>query len=354
MRKKLFIWFLVFWSAVSCAPEDKPHGSLRITFDTGTLQTKAAEPDGVVADGGGIYINEGVPDLKILIANSNGDIVATYPNSGNGIIVGSIEGTPATTKMSVSFSGLPGNVTYTVYAFANTQGLWTMKTGGNLVTDLTTLTLASQVEGLQFEPVSEDLDANSCLKVKNSRLPISAKGTVTLQSSGNGEISLALLRCVAKVTAVFENQYGSALTLYGFSNTFFHMRPEIGYVVPNESDFPVSWATAENLHSEESTFSLPVDDPLTDSREDVVSKSWYVFPSIGPYTCDISFYTDLERTDFHPYTNLPVHDDHARNIPQLARNQHLTITTRISKGKSVSFNFEVADWDGKTETVTFN
>lgn len=357
MRRKLFIWFLLFWGAVSCVPEDIPRSNLRIVFETGALQTKADEPDGVVADGGGIYISENVPDLIILIANSSGDIVATYPDSGRGggIKTGSVEGTPAATRIAVSFSGLVGDVTYTVYAFANTQGLWTMKYGDATVTSLTGLTTATQVEGLQFEPVSVDLDSDSCPKVKNSRLPLSAKGTVTLHSSGNGEISLAMLRCVAKVTTVFENQYGSELTLYDFSNTLFHLRPVKGFVVPNESDFPVSWAEAESLHSEESTLTIPVDDPDTDDiREDIVSKSWYVFPSIGPYTCNISFYMDSERTDSHSYSDLPVHDDHARNIPQLARNQHLTITTRISKGKSVSFNFEVADWDQKTETVTFN
>ncbi len=356
MRRKLFIWFLLFWCAVSCVPEDIPRSNLRIVFETGALQTKADEPDSVVEDGGGIYISENVPDLVILIANNSGDIVATYPNSGRGgIQTGTVEGTPAATRMSVSFTGLVGDATYSVYAFANTQGLWTMKYGGETVSSLTGLTSVTQVEGLQFEPIAEDLDADSCPKVKNSRLPLSAKGTVTLHSSGNGEISLAMLRCVAKVTTVFENQYGSALTLYDFNHTIYHLRPEIGYVVPHETDFPVSWAAAESLHSEVSTLSLPVDDPDTDSiREDMVTKSWYVFPSIGAYTCDISFYLDSERTDYHSYSDLPVHDDHARNIPELARNQHLTITTRISKGKSVSFNFEVADWGTKTETVTFN
>ena len=93
------------------------------------------------------------------------------------------------------------------------------------------------------------------------------------------------------------------------------------------------------------------DDPETETREDQASISWYVFPSIGPYTCDISFTLNAED---HGYTDLPVHDDHARDISQLARNQHLTITTRIGKGKNVSFNFEVSGWDDKTETVTFN
>lgn len=346
MRRQLFIWFLVCWGAVSCTPEENLHGSLRIVFETGAIQTKANEPDGV-EDGGGIYINAGVPDLIILVANSGGDIVATYPSSGrDGIITGSVEGTPAVTQTSVSFTGLTGGVSYTVYAFANTQGLWTMKSEGNTITNLTALTLTSQVEGLQFEPVSGDLDSDSCLKVKNSRLPLSAKGTVTLQSSGNGEISLALLRCVAKVTAVFENQYGSELTLYSFTNTFFHLRPDIGYVIPHSNDFAVAYDSEGNLAASET-------EPLTIGKDNTVSKSWYVFPSIGPYTCNVSFKLTPSGEPLN-YIGLQVHDDHARDIPQLARNQHLTITTRISKGKQVSFNFEVADWGTKEETVTFN
>ena len=177
-----------------------------------------------------------------------------------------------------------------------------------------------------------------------------------MRSSGNGEIALSLLRCVAKVTAVFENQYGEDLNLYGFSNTFTHMLPSTGYVVPHGSDFPLALELAGNLVStEDHLFIEADDDPATDNREDRVSESWYVFPSIGPYSCNVVFYTDEAKTEVnrHSYSNLPVIDDHARDIPQLARNQHLTITTRISKGKQVSFNFEVADWLPKNETVSF-
>lgn len=350
MQRMLLIWLLLCWGAVSCTPEDKPAGSLRIAFETGALQTKAG--DGVVADGGEIYIGaNNVPDLVILIADSSGAIVATYPSSGrDGIKDGSVEGTPEATQMSVSFSGLPGNnAVYTVYAFANTTGLWTMKSGDSVVSNLTALTTAAQVEALQFEPIAADLDTDGCLAVKNSRLPLSAKGAVTLQGNGNGEISLAMLRCVAKVTAVFENQYGDDLTLLDFSNTFFHMRPETGYVVPHQSDFPVSWASADPLIATEGSLSIASDDQY--------SKSWYVFPSMGPYTCTVSFTATISgNTNNYSYPDLPVHDDHARDIPHLARNQHLTITTRISKGKQVSFNFEVADWitEDKTESVYFD
>lgn len=339
MQRILLIGLLTLLGAASCTNVETTGGRLRIQFETGVLQTKAGEPDGVVADGGGIAIDGEDPDIVILVAAANDAIVATYPGDGT------LEGTPTAPQASISFEGLTAGATYTVYAFANTQGLWTMTSGGAEVSDLTDLTSATQVEALQFEPEGDDFDADGTLAVKASRLPLSAKGTVTLTGAGNGEISLALFRCVAKVTAVFENQYGRELTLTDFHNTFYHMLPSTGYVVPHESDFPVEWESAGYLHS-----TIP---ELSIEDDDIVSKSWYVFPSIGPYSCDISFYLGLdERT--HSYTALPVHDDHARDIPQLARNQHLTITTRISKGKSVSFNFEVASWDPKTETITFN
>lgn len=350
MLRILLIDLLTLLGAVSCTNVETTGGRLRIQFETGMLQTKAGEPDGVVADGGGIAFDEGNPDIVILVAAANDAIVAKYPGSGT------LEGTPNATQASISFDGLTASATYTVYAFANTQGFWTMTSGGEPVSDLTALTSATQVEALQFEPTEGDLKSDGTLLVKSSRLPLSAKGTVTLTSAANGEISLPLLRCVAKVTAVFENQYGSGLTLYDFCNKFYHMLPSTGYVVPHESDFPVEWASADPLEAEESELRIESeDDPKTENREDMVSTFWYVLPSIGPYTCDISFYLDAGRTAGHSYTALPVHDDHARDISQLARNQHLTITTRISKGESVSFNFEVAGWgDPKIEKIEFD
>ena len=350
MRHKILILVCFLLALVSCTREETPGGALRIEFETGALQTKSDAPDGIVAEGGGIFIDNGTPDLVILLADSStGDIAATYPGTGV------ISGTPGETRMSVTFTGLTGSATYTVYAFANTQGLWTMKTGGSggtTVNNLTDLTSATQVEGLQFWPVSADLDPFDCPAVKNERLPLSAKGTVTLTATGNGEISLAMLRCVAKVTAVFENQYGENLALSNFTCSFAHMHPETGFVMPHDSDFPVSRESAQDLSATVSSLAIPAeDDPETETREDQASISWYVFPSIGPYTCDINFTLNAED---HGYTDLPVHDDHARDISQLARNQHLTITTRIGKGKNVSFNFEVSGWDDKTETVTFN
>jgi len=340
MKRKAFILLLAIWSMVACNRQELPEGTLRISFETGALQTKALEGYGNVADGGGIFIDGGVPDLVILIADSEGTIVANYPNG-----TGELEGDPLSTSVSVSFTGLTGGSTYTVYAFGNTQGFWKMKSGGSDVTDLTTLTAASQVEALQFQPQASDVDSYNCLKVLQGRLPLSAKGTVTLETSGNGKIELPLLRCVAKVTARFENQYGENLTLYNFENTMRKMRPAVGYVVAHQNDFPVAPADAWDLTSGENSLSI--------ANGGAYEMSWYVFPSKGPYTCDVQF--QLSQSEpMRQFTELPVHDDHARDITQLARNQHLTITTRISAGQRVSFNFEVADWEEKTESIIFD
>ena len=326
---------------VACTRQELPEGTLRLVFATGVPETKAVVGDGNVADGGGIYIdsNTNTPDLVILIANHSGDIVATYPNG-----TGELEGTPLATSVSISFKGLSAG-DYTVYAFGNTNGFWTMKSGNDVVSNLTALTSVSQVENLQFQPQGTDEDAHHCLKVLQGRLPLSAKGAVTLEASGNGKIELPLLRCVAKITARFENQFGSDLTLYHFSNTMKKMRPTAGYVVPHVNDFPVDPADASDLTSSETNLSI--------SDGEAYEESWYVFPSIGPYTCDVQF-SQTDGGDLLQYLNLPIHDDHARDITKLDRNQHLTITTRISAGKKVSFNFEVSDWDKKTERITFN
>lgn len=372
MFKKMLTLLFTLLGAVSCISTETTSGSLRIDFEVGALQTKVDEPDGVVADGGGIFFSGTgteqdpyLPDLIIVVTDSNGDIQGKYIGTAASNTNSKLEGTPLSTKMSVSISALTESATYTVYAFANTQGLWKMQSGvievGNLATALSdgTITTASQLEALQFRPVpddgneengAEDWDENGLLLVKNSRLPLSAKGSVSLTTNGNGEIALSLFRCVAKVTAVFENQYGESLNLYGFSNAFLHMNPATGYVVPHESDFPVVHDSADDgdLAAEENYLQIP--------QDATISQFWYVFPSVGLYSCNISFFMDAERTpaQFKSYSNLQVHDDHARDIPQLARNQHLTITTRIGKGKQVSFSFEVADWDTKTERVTFN
>ena len=363
MKKYGLILLLILLGAASCTREEAPSGgSLRLVFETGEPETKADDDiygHGAVRDGGKIWmsVDDSDPenpvytvDLCILVADASGAIVGKFNGLSGSNVRSHLEGTPYPGKMSVSITDLTPSATYTVYAFANTLGLWTMKSGGSTVDDLMEdLTTAAQVEALEFHlDEDDDLDAYGCLKIKNSRLPLSAKGTVTLSANANGEVSLDLLRCAAKVTAIFDNQYGEDLSLLGFSNTFYHMNPSMGYVTPHSSDFPVEHDSADDGDISAGEANLDIVDGQ------VMYISWYVLPSVGPYTCDISFKLDPEDEDPHTYTNLPVHDDHARNIPQLARNQHLSISTRISKGKKVSFNFKVEDWAGKTENVYFD
>lgn len=359
MRKHWLILLLVLLGALSCKHEEMPAGGLRIVFETGEPETKA-EGDGVVADGGGIYLSgSGTeldpyhhPDLVILLADASGSIVGKFNGLSDANVRSQLEGTPTSTRIAVSISGtflnadLTPSATYTVYAFANTQGFWTMKSGGSTVASLMDLTTVAQIEALQFSPAGgEDLDSYGCLKVKEERLPLSAKGTVTLSANKNGEISLDMLRCAAKVTAVFDNQYGAALSLSDFSNIFYHMNPSMGYVIPHTNDFPVAHDSADDGDISATEASISLD------KDEIKTISWYVLPSIGPYTTDISFtMSDVP----HEYLNLPVLDNHARDITQLARNQHLSITTRIGKGQKVSFNFIVEDWDAKTESVYFD
>ena len=70
MQRILFIGLLTLLGAVSCTNVETTGGRLRIQFETGALQTKAGEPDGVVSDGGGIALDEGNPDIVILGART--------------------------------------------------------------------------------------------------------------------------------------------------------------------------------------------------------------------------------------------------------------------------------------------
>ena len=92
-------------------------------------------------------------------------------------------------------------------------------------------------------------------------------------------------------------------------------------------------------------------DPDTRLELGSITRYWYVFPSTGPYTCDVTFTMYKGDAGEHTYTysDLPIHDDHAVSVPSLPRNRHLHIVTKISTGTSVSFNFEVSGWGSPIE-----
>ncbi len=325
-------------AALSCTREESAApvgGSISISLGVRPIGTRATSPgDGSPADGGGIFISAGLPDLVILIADPAGDIVARYPESG------SLQADPTTTAMAVSFTGLDEGV-HTVYAFANTGGAnpWAMSA------DFADLLTADDVEALQFSP----LPADTCPDAAD-RLPLSARGSVSVSSGGTGEVSLQMIRCVAKVTIDFVNRTGAALTLDDFAFSLENLCPDRGYVCPRAlPDLPSGISYGDIVHPEEDGIAL--------GTGEVQSYSFYVFPGVAvprsrDYLLNVGF-TANGSAEPNSYSDLPVHDDHAVNIVSLERNQHLHIVTRISRGLTVSFNFEVADWIANTESVLF-
>ena len=334
-------------------------------------------------------------DLVILIADNQagsptrGDIVATYPSSGRvGVVAGEIESqSTVDAVVSFSISGKGEDWDYTVYAFGNTAGLWPMTTdGSNTITNLTGLTTAAEVEALKFkaqtrnntewEPATAADDTNDdgisdtyaalpnsqkyddgVLLGAGGRLPVSAKSSLTVSAGGNGDAYLELLRCVAKVTAKIINNTGYPLNLYDYKHTVHSINPDQGWVIPHDNDVT---GTAANLlanpcakYSNDSMY-IPI------SSDGSKEYNWYVFPSDGPYNLCLQFTLDkyvAGKKKTYTYNHLPITNWRAQNIPALARNQHLTVTTRISKGLTVSFNFEVVTWapeDTHTASVEFD
>lgn len=364
MRKILFIAICALFGVVSCSNiETLPtygDGEFRIVFNTGMMITKS-DLTPSWEEGSAIFISAGEPDLVILVADeSSGNIIGWYPSAN-----ATLEADPTSTSMAVSITGLGlGGDTerdIVVYAFANTEGLWATEIGGasTSLADLkSTLATSAQVESLMFTPLA----ANTCPTVKDidpmdaednlNRLPLSAKGTTTIAGNGNGEIALQMLRCVAKVTSELVNNTGDDLTMYGFHNEFIGMCPTSGLVVPGSD--PDLAGSSGNLIGDESELFI--------ARGGTRQESWYVFPSTGPYTCNVHFwldedaYTESDTTseDYQSYSSLEVHDDHARDLLELKRNQHLHIVTRISKGLSVSFSFQVMDWTPMPEEIYFH
>ena len=316
-----------------------------LSFYTGGMQTRATTPsDGDVADGGGIFQENGVPDLIILIAEAeSGNIVKRYPSEGELLSLSETEA-----KVAFSFAGSNAG-DYIVYAFGNAQGLWPMIEEGQDDTNNSKVIMVADLMNPAKVPSRTVLEALRFSKLEpdtppliNERMPLSAKGELEVSSGKNGEVRLELLRCIAKVTAEFINNTGETLELEHYSHYIKNICPDNGYIIKHPAVSPASAVMG--------TLNATVNDHEIVS-ESSLSNSWYVFPSVGPYTCDIHFTVDEKD---YTYNNLPVTNNRREDIPSLTRNQHLHIVTRISKGFKVSFNFEVADWDDVTAEVQFD
>lgn len=325
---------LLVWSGCTRTPQ--PAGSVTLNFITGELQTRAG--DGVVSDGGGIAFDDDMPDLKILLTNAAGDVIARYPDPSLSPASSLVSGTA--TGASVRFSGIPEGE-YKVYAAANTGSSLTVS-GVNW----TTIGTGTDLEALTFTA----LEGSTPPSVDN-RMPLSAMGTLSVNNVGNGQASLQLIRCVAKVEVTFKNLTGAELSLTDCSVTLNNINPTSGYLFrPEGEDMTgtrrdLALATAQSLAF----------DSTGDGQTRTVGPA-LVFPSVAPadpgyYACNVSFTYGGTPMSF---SNLPVHDSKSQNILSLERNQYLKIEIRISNQADISFNFEVCDWTPKTETIIFH
>ena len=328
--------------------------TVTLSFYTGGIETRAVTPgDGDIGDGGGIYLDEnGKPDLIILIADANpksttyGNIVKRFRGIGSSHD-GTVQSSSAKT-VNVSFNFAQGG-NYVVYALANTRGFWDMEDADeNAITvdDLmdntedTKVPTMAVLEDLRFKKLA----ANTHPTIDEAKgMPLSAEGDLVVSDGHNGQARLELLRCVARVTAEFINNSGEDLTISNYTNEIVNISPDCGYVIKHPAVSPAD-ATMGKLIA---TVAGP--DELKNGKS--ISAHWYTFPSVGPYTCNISFTANGKSYTFE---GLPVTNNKREDIPCLFRNQQLHIVTRISKGSQVSFNFQVDDWVEKTAEVEFD
>ena len=347
---------LALLAGAGCTRIEQPVGQVTLSFATGIPGTRAGEDDLAtrIADGRAIAIDAGAPDLVVLIANAGGTVVARYPDVDPDDT--ELDFDPSDpTRASITFrqSSLTEG-SYTVYAFANTQGLWAFTDGTDSYTaaSLTGIGTQAVLDALYFTPMTFD-PANDVYPnptVQGARLPLTAKGRLIVSARGNGEVSLDLLRCVAQVDTEFRNDYVTDLSLSNLAVTFHHLNPATGYVLPHTPDFPAG-AQDGNLIQTRNSITIP-------TRESGHLTS-LAFPSEAPegkYTCDVTFDFDADQDgtpETYTYTDLEVQDNRAVRITSLSRNQSLHILIRISRGQTVSFNFSLEDWVPLTETVLF-
>ena len=366
MRRKTVISIIaaaiVLLSGVSCTPQEQPGGTVTVILSSGLPETRGAAE---VADGSEIYLDNGEPDLILLLFNSQGALVAKYPDSDHASVMAtpSPSGDDMMIRISKTTSGgtIPAG-DYTLYGIANTAGLWTMTDGTNTIT-ASDITTQAKAELLYFTPLfaaeSPSKPNPELAAAPNNRLPLTAKTTVTVSANGNGSAELVMCRCVAQVVLRVVNNYGSALTLSANeSYPFFSLHglnASTGYLFQHSPDQPAGVVYSDLVNS-----TVPTDlEDNTEQNSNIYEYTALVFPGTGSYLCDIAFAvtqvggSPLGSASKFRFTDLPVHNNRGEDITSISRNQRLTITVTISQGQMLSFSFEVGEWTPITETVSF-
>lgn len=311
-------------------------GKITLTLVTAELETKA-------------ITGESEPDLFIALAGSNGSILATYPSKENDTYKSQCNSSSAT-EATISIDS-PGRGTYSVFVVANHSWL-TDSSNPSLSASLTSASTLSELENLI-------LSRSAVLTFDTEHpMPLSARGTLTLAASENGQINLELKRVVARVSLSFSNKTEEELTLKDCTITLKKMNPLKGYLFPTATDY----VTREESDQDDLVLCNGRDITIEAGKENG-TEPVLVFPSIAPtqseggrmYQCDIRFHLgDQEYNN----TNLPVQDlSTFESILSLERNQSFTILTEINKrgsDKDISFNFRVRGWEKLTEEITFN
>lgn len=337
------------------APEER--GRISVSISGGNIVTRSLADD--IADGSAIIVDgvTGEPDLVIGIVDSGGDLVAWWPDDYWGSMATGFTSECQTdktdeTKSTIYFTG-PARGTYTVFAVANTAGL-----PSSTITALQAATTLSALEAIQ-------LTVDSGEPGFGATMPLTARGILNVNSWGNGQIDLNLLRPVARLSLTFVNQTNGAIDIHDCSVTFQDLNPSRGYLFEQDPDYVTGYGRDLTVNGT---------DPLvfTNNRSTLPVKT--VFPSIAPirlvgsrYFLNVHFrvtkkdtvYDENDSDTYTPYDfeDLPIHDSRSRDIPYILRNQHLKIDTRITKRADehdYSFNFEVQDWYEKEEYVTFD
>ena len=337
VRKTLYLLLsaLTIFFGAGCTRENTPkEGSVVLTFSTGKVLTKSG-----VADGDSIAFDNGKPDIFLAIANARDEVVATYPGAKSQLLENALP-----TQLAIKFTDFRDNGEYTVYAAANTNG-------GVLGAPADTnawkaITRASDLDALRFAELQGD--AIPVVNSSTGRMPLSAKGILSVNENLNGHAEIELQRCLAKVAFKFKNETPDTLTLTNCRVTIREINPTQGYIFPQAVD---TVGVARNLTLISSTL-----DPIPNGSETGFYGDKLVFPSLAPartigsrYFCDISFTVGgVSKT----FTDLPIHDRQSNDILSLNRNQYLQIETRINRGLNVSFNFVVHDYDWDENEVT--